>query len=69
MFTRPPLPSQHKQPLCGYTETLCGSISSEDQSTSSPMFIKRVPLSGYLLTVSTPIFVFFIARRNIFRLN
>ena len=25
MFTSPP-PSQHKQPLCGYTEPLCGSF-------------------------------------------
>ena len=50
MFIRaapPSSSSQHKQPLCGHTETLCGSIPSEDQSTSCPMFIKGVPLSGY----------------------
>ena len=62
MFSRaapPSSSSQHKQPLCGHTETLCGSSPSEEQSISSPMFIKRAPLSGYLLTVNTPIFAFF----------
>ena len=64
MFTRPPLPSQHKRPLCGHTVTLCESIPSDDQSTISPMFIKGLPLYGYLLTVNTPIFAFFLARCN-----
>ena len=42
---------------------------ADGQSASRPMFIRCFPLSGYLMTVSTPSFVNFIARCEWFRLE
>ena len=42
---------------------------SEGRSASGPMLIRGLPLYGYLMTVSTPILAYFIARCGLFRLE
>ena len=42
---------------------------SEGRSTSRPMFIRGFPLYGFLMTVSTPICSFLIARCELFRVE
>ena len=42
---------------------------SEGRSASGPMFIRGVPLYGYVMTVSTPTFENFSARCELFRVE
>ena len=44
-------------------------LFSEGRSSSSPIFIRGLPVYGYLLTFYTPIILYFIARGKVFRLD